>query len=133
MGRLGGSRERVLRIGQRRNVRAEDGYRTAGVVPADQSAGRARQHQCRVDADSRRGVRGRGDGKLHALSTSDGSILWEFDTNKNFDTVNKVAGAHGGAISSVGPVIAGGMMYIGSGYGVGGGPFGNVLLAFSPE
>ena len=50
-----------------------------------------------------------------------------------FETVNKVAGAHGGAISSVGPVIAGGMMYIGSGYGVGGGPFGNVLLAFSVE
>jgi hypothetical protein len=33
----------------------------------------------------------------------------------------------------VGPVIVGGMMYIGSGYGVGGGPFGNVLLAFGPE
>ena len=48
-------------------------------------------------------------------------------------TVNKVADAHGGAISSVGPVIVGGMMYIGSGYGVGAGPFGNVLLAFSPE
>jgi len=73
------------------------------------------------------------DGKLHALSTTDGSSLWEFDTAKDFDTVNKVAGAHGGAISSVGPVIVGGMMYIGSGYGVGGGPFGNVLLAFGPE
>jgi len=73
------------------------------------------------------------DGKLHALSTTDGGALWEFDTAKNFDTVNKVADAHGGAISSVGPVIVGGMMYIGSGYGVGGGPFGNVLLAFGPE
>jgi polyvinyl alcohol dehydrogenase (cytochrome) len=73
------------------------------------------------------------DGKLHALSTTDGAILWEYATNKNFDTVNKVADAHGGSISSVGPVIAGGMMYIGSGYGVGGGPFGNVLLAFGPE
>ncbi len=73
------------------------------------------------------------DGKLHALATTDGSPLWEFDTNTNFDTVNKVAGAHGGAISSVGPVVVGGMMYIGSGYGVGGGPFGNVLLAFGPE
>ncbi|HLH43051.1 MAG TPA: PQQ-binding-like beta-propeller repeat protein [Bryobacteraceae bacterium] len=73
------------------------------------------------------------DGKLHALSAKDGSILWQFDTNRNFETVNGVAGAHGGAISSVGPVIAGGMMYIGSGYGVGGGPFGNVLLAFGTE
>lgn len=76
---------------------------------------------------------GGNDGKLHALSTSDGSKLWEFDTNQKFDTVNKVQDAHGGAISSVGPVIVGGMMYIGSGYGVGGGPFGNVLLAFGPE
>jgi polyvinyl alcohol dehydrogenase (cytochrome) len=76
---------------------------------------------------------GGNDGKLHALSTADGSNVWEFDTAKPFDTVNKVAGAHGGAISSVGPAIVGGMMYIGSGYGVGGGPFGNVLLAFGPE
>ncbi len=73
------------------------------------------------------------DGKVHALSSTDGTSLWEFDTNKSFDTVNKVADAHGGAISSVGPVFAGGMMYIGSGYGVGGGPFGNVLLAFGVE
>jgi polyvinyl alcohol dehydrogenase (cytochrome) len=73
------------------------------------------------------------DGKLHALSTSDGTNLWDYDTNRKFDTVNKVADAHGGSISSVGPVIADGMMYIGSGYGVGGGPFGNVLLAFGPE
>jgi polyvinyl alcohol dehydrogenase (cytochrome) len=73
------------------------------------------------------------DGKLHALSTTDGMALWEFETAKNFDTVNKVADAHGGAISSVGPVVVGGMMYIGSGYGVSGGPFGNVLLAFGPE
>jgi polyvinyl alcohol dehydrogenase (cytochrome) len=73
------------------------------------------------------------DGKLHALATTDGATLWEFDTNKSFETVNKVADAHGGSISSVGPVIAGGMLYIGSGYGVGGGPFGNVLLAFGPE
>jgi len=73
------------------------------------------------------------DGKLHALSASDGSALWEFNTAQKFDTVNKVADAHGGSISSVGPVIAGGMMYIGSGYGVGGGPFGNVLLAFAAQ
>jgi polyvinyl alcohol dehydrogenase (cytochrome) len=73
------------------------------------------------------------DGKLHALSTSDGTNLWDYDTNRKFETVNKVVDAHGGSISSVGPVIAGGMMYIGSGYGVGGGPFGNVLLAFGPE
>jgi polyvinyl alcohol dehydrogenase (cytochrome) len=73
------------------------------------------------------------NGILNALSTTDGAILWQFETAKDFETVNQVAGANGGAISSVGPVIAGGMLYIGSGYGVTGGDFGNVLLAFGPE
>jgi polyvinyl alcohol dehydrogenase (cytochrome) len=73
------------------------------------------------------------DGRMTALAASDGAVLWQFETNREFETVNKVAGAHGGAISSVGPVMAGGMMYVGSGYGVGGGPFGNVLLAFGVE
>ncbi len=72
-------------------------------------------------------------GVLHALNTTDGSTLWEFNSSQDFETVNKVAGANGGAISSVGPVFAGGMMYVGSGYGVGAGDFGNVLLAFGPE
>ena len=43
--------------------------------------------------------------------------------------VNKVE-AKGGSIASIGPTIANGMLFIGSGYGVIGGPTGNVLLAF---
>jgi hypothetical protein len=39
----------------------------------------------------------------------------------------------GGAISSAGPTIAGGMLFVGSGYAVSGNNTGNVLLAFSPE
>jgi len=70
------------------------------------------------------------DGKLHALSTADGHVLWEYDTARTFETVNKVPG-RGGAIASIGPSIVNGMIYIGSGYGVTGGAFGNVLLAFS--
>jgi polyvinyl alcohol dehydrogenase (cytochrome) len=69
------------------------------------------------------------DGKLHALATADGSEIWSYDTNRAFDTVNKVD-AKGGAIASIGPTIAGGMLFIGSGYGVTSGPTGNVLLAF---
>jgi polyvinyl alcohol dehydrogenase (cytochrome) len=38
--------------------------------------------------------------------------------------------AHGGSIISMGPVIAGGMLYMESGY-TGNGMPGNVLLAFS--
>jgi polyvinyl alcohol dehydrogenase (cytochrome) len=72
------------------------------------------------------------DGKLHALSTADGKILWEYDTAQPFETVNKVA-ARGGAIASTGPSVVNGMLFIGSGYGVTGINSGNVLLAFSVQ
>jgi polyvinyl alcohol dehydrogenase (cytochrome) len=72
------------------------------------------------------------DGKLHALSTADGKVIWEYDTARTFDTVNKVT-ARGGAIASIGPSIVNGMLFIGSGYGVTGSNSGNVLLAFSAQ
>jgi polyvinyl alcohol dehydrogenase (cytochrome) len=75
---------------------------------------------------------GGSDGVLRALSTADGKILWEYNTARDFDTVNKVP-AHGGAINSIGPTIVNGMLFIGSGYAVSGGNFGNALLAFSLE
>jgi polyvinyl alcohol dehydrogenase (cytochrome) len=72
------------------------------------------------------------DGKLRALSTADGHVLWEYDTARDFKTVNDVA-AKGGAIASIGPSIANGMLFIGSGYAVTGTNSGNVLLAFSAK
>ncbi|MBZ5578777.1 MAG: PQQ-binding-like beta-propeller repeat protein [Acidobacteriia bacterium] len=75
---------------------------------------------------------GGSDGKLHALSTADGKIIWEYDTAHSYETVNKIT-AHGGAISSIGPTVAGGMLFVGSGYAVSGNNTGNVLLAFSAE
>ena len=72
------------------------------------------------------------DGKLHALSTADGKIVWEYDTAHEFETVNKVP-AHGGAIGSPGATIVNGMLFVGSGYAVTGSNSGNVLLAFSAE
>jgi polyvinyl alcohol dehydrogenase (cytochrome) len=70
------------------------------------------------------------DGELHAVSASDGHILWKYDTARSFDTVNQVP-AHGGAINSIGPSIVNGMLFIASGYAVTGSNSGNVLLAFS--
>jgi polyvinyl alcohol dehydrogenase (cytochrome) len=69
------------------------------------------------------------DGGLRAYSTKDGSILWSFDTNKTFDTVNGVK-ANGGSMDSAGPVVADGMLYVSSGSGGLTGRPGNVLLAF---
>jgi polyvinyl alcohol dehydrogenase (cytochrome) len=72
------------------------------------------------------------DGGLRAYSTKDGSILWQFDTNRPFETVNGVK-ANGGTMDGPGPVVAGGMVYVNSGYGGFVGRPGNVLLAFGVE
>jgi polyvinyl alcohol dehydrogenase (cytochrome) len=68
-------------------------------------------------------------GFLRAYAASDGKLLWEFDTAKDYKTVNGVPG-HGGAIDGPGPVVAGGMLYSNAGYGQWSGIAGNVLLAF---
>jgi len=73
------------------------------------------------------------DGLLRAFEAETGTVLWEFDTQRDFDTVNGVA-ARGGSMGAPGPTIAGGMLFVGSGYiGVRNGAAGNVLLAFSVD
>lgn len=75
---------------------------------------------------------GSNDGGVRAYSTKDGALLWEYDTNRDFQTVNGVP-AKGASISGPGPVVAGAMVFINSGYGALGGRPGNVLLAFGPQ
>jgi polyvinyl alcohol dehydrogenase (cytochrome) len=72
------------------------------------------------------------DGHLRAYSTSDGRVLWDFDTAREFPTVNGVK-ANGGSIDAPGPVVVGGMVFTNSGYGMFRGKPGNVLLAFEVE
>jgi polyvinyl alcohol dehydrogenase (cytochrome) len=73
------------------------------------------------------------DGRLRAYSTRNGAVLWEYDTAREFITVNGVK-ANGGSMSNAGPAIAGGMLYVNSGYSHHGGILpGNVLLAFSKD
>ena len=70
------------------------------------------------------------DGGMRAYAAKDGEILWTYDTNRSFETVNGVK-AQGASIDGPGPIVAGGMVYVTSGDA---GPFsrgGNVLLAFS--
>jgi len=72
------------------------------------------------------------DGTLRAHDATDGAVIWEFNTLRDFETVNGVK-ARGGSLNATGPVIAGGMMFLNSGYGILGGMAGNVLLAFAAE
>jgi len=69
------------------------------------------------------------DGAVRAYSTTSGAVIWSFDTNREFTTINRVK-AKGGSMNGPAPVVAGGMLYIGSGYGAFGLRPGNVLLAF---
>ena len=71
------------------------------------------------------------DGFIRAFSTRDGSLLWEHDTARAFDTVQGVK-VSGGAIDGPGgPIVVDDMVIVSSGYGAYGAMPGNVLLAFS--
>ena len=72
------------------------------------------------------------DGGIRAYSTEDGRILWQYDTNKEFDTVNGVKGT-GASIDGSPLVVGGGMIFVNSGYGGIAARPGNVLLAFGVE
>ena len=72
------------------------------------------------------------DGHMRAYSTVNGAIIWDFDSIREYETVNGVQG-RGGSIDGPGPVIGGGMVFLNSGYPTAGGTPGNVLLAFSVD
>jgi len=73
------------------------------------------------------------DGTMRAYTTNDGQIIWEYNTVLEYSAVNGVQ-AKGGAIDGPGPTVAGGMLFLTSGYGhLGFGLAGNVLLAFGVD
>jgi polyvinyl alcohol dehydrogenase (cytochrome) len=112
-------------------VRLTDGQR-AWYTPLNSTAQKRVLHSAAATVIPGVVFVGGSDGRLWALSTSDGSSLWSFETAHSFDTVNRVP-AHGGSISAPGPTVAGGMLFVGSGYGIVQESPGNVLLAFAVE
>jgi polyvinyl alcohol dehydrogenase (cytochrome) len=72
------------------------------------------------------------DGHLRGYTAEDGKVIWDFDTAREFQSVNG-AKAHGGSIDGPGAVVVDGMVFITSGYARFGGMPGNVLLAFAPD
>jgi polyvinyl alcohol dehydrogenase (cytochrome) len=109
-------------------VRLSDGQR-AWYTPLNSTAENQITHSAAVTAIPGVLFLGGSDGRLWALSSNDGHTLWTFETARTFDAVNAVP-AHGGSIMAPGPTVAGGMLFVGSGYGVVTGTPGNVLLAF---
>jgi polyvinyl alcohol dehydrogenase (cytochrome) len=122
--------------GGMRAVRIDTGEEVWSKAPAEKLCGTARgcsaAQGSAVTAIPGVVFSGSMDGGVRAYSTLDGSVVWQFDTNRDFETVNGVK-AHGGAIDGPGASIADGMVYINSGYVSLIGRPGNVLLAFGVE
>ena len=57
---------------------------------------------------------GSADGGLRAYAADDGEVIWTFDANRTFETINGVE-ARGASFDGPGPVVAGGMLYVLSG------------------
>jgi polyvinyl alcohol dehydrogenase (cytochrome) len=72
------------------------------------------------------------DGHLRAYDASTGKVVWDFDTDREFETVNGVS-ARGGSFNGPGVTVVDGMVYVSSGYSSLGFMPGNVLLAFSVD
>lgn len=72
------------------------------------------------------------DGGFRAYDSHSGKVLWQYDTNQSFATVNEVR-ANGGSLIGSGPSVVDGMVFVNSGYGTNGGRPGNVLLAFGTD
>jgi polyvinyl alcohol dehydrogenase (cytochrome) len=70
------------------------------------------------------------DGHLRAYDTRDGNVIWDFETRREFKTIDGVY-AHGGSMDKNGPTVAGGMLYVETGNYIG--MPGNALLAFSVD
>lgn len=69
------------------------------------------------------------DGHIRGYAARSGKILWDFETAATFKTSDGIEGK-GGSLDGPAPVIAHGMLFVNSGYGMFGQKEGNVLLAF---
>jgi polyvinyl alcohol dehydrogenase (cytochrome) len=72
------------------------------------------------------------DGRIRAYDSATGRVLWEYDSTGAVKTVSGEV-AHGGSVGGGGPVVAGGVVYVNSGYSLYWHMPGNVLLAFSVD
>ncbi len=66
------------------------------------------------------------------VTARDGTIVWDYDANQEYETTNGVQ-TRGGSFDGAGPTIVDGMLYVYSGYGFAGGTADNALSAFSVD
>ena len=74
-------------------------------------------------------IAGHMDGRLRIYARDDGRVLWETNTLREYETVSDEI-ARGGSFGGGGPMVADGMPYANSGYGIYIHMPGNVVLVF---
>jgi polyvinyl alcohol dehydrogenase (cytochrome) len=72
------------------------------------------------------------DGHLRAYDAHSGQVMWALETAREFQTVNGIP-ARGGSLNGPGATVAGGMLFVSSGYSMIGFMPGNILLALSVD
>jgi polyvinyl alcohol dehydrogenase (cytochrome) len=77
-------------------------------------------------------VAGALDGRLFIYDGATGDIVWQYDTLRDFPTLNGIEGK-GGSIDAQSVFAGAGLLFVGSGYGQFSQAPGNVLLAFRPK
>jgi len=77
-------------------------------------------------------IAGHMDGRLRIYAADTGEILWELNTLRDFTTVSGGTARGGSFSGGSGPVVADGMIYVNSGYGIYNHMPGNLLLALGP-
>lgn len=70
-------------------------------------------------------------GYLTLFDSANGNVLWTFDTDQNWPSVNGRT-ANGGSIDSGGPIVAGGQIFVNSGYALFNKKPGNAFLVLKP-
>ncbi len=75
-------------------------------------------------------IAGHLDGHIRAYDGETGDVLWDYDTAREFTTVNNVP-ASGGGMSGAGATVANGHLIMNSGYGLYFHEPGNALLVFA--
>jgi polyvinyl alcohol dehydrogenase (cytochrome) len=75
---------------------------------------------------------GHRDGRLRIYDAADGSVLWEYNTDRAFTTPTGAVAEGGSMGGGSGPMVVDGRVYVNSGYGIYYGMPGNALLVFGP-
>ena len=76
---------------------------------------------------------GADDGHVRIYNASTGAVLWQDQTRRSFETVNKVPGRGGSIAGGVAPLAYKGDLIVPSGYGFASKAAGNVLLVYGTE